>query len=232
MNAGEKPRVIAIDGPAASGKSTVALSLSRRLGFRLMDSGSMYRAVALLAVEKEVQLDDENTLFELARSVRADFRLELPPGASPRVFLGDRDVTEAIRSPGVGEAVSPVSVVGGVRKEMVSLQRESVSEDGVVAEGRDIGTVVFSDAPLKVYLDAALEERIDRRYKELTDKGMNITRSSVEKETEMRDTIDSSREHSPLSIAPDAVLIDTTDMSVVEVVEEISKIWNSRQRDR
>ena|SRR5450830_842809 len=228
MKAGEKLRVIAIDGPAASGKSTVALAISRRLGLKLMDSGSMYRAVALLALEKEVPLDDERALVKLARSVRSDFSLELPIGAMPRIYLGKHDVTEPIRSPRVGEAVSPVSVVEGVRKEMVSLQRKLVSGEGAVVEGRDMGTVVFPDAPLKVYLDAAVEERIDRRYKELADKGMNVTRSSVEDEIEMRDRIDSSREYSPLSLAPDAVLIDTTLMSVADVVEEIVELWHSR----
>jgi cytidylate kinase len=232
MKAGKKPRVIAIDGPAASGKSTVALALSRRLGLMLIDSGSMYRAVALLACEKEVPFDDGEALVELARSVREDLRFQLPPGDTPKIYLGDRDVSEAIRSPRVGEAVSPVSVVEGVRKEMVSLQRELVSGEGAVVEGRDIGTVVFTDAPLKVYLDAAFEERVDRRHKELSGKGMNVTRSRVERETEMRDMIDSSRQHSPLSIAPDAVVIDTTHMSIAEVVEDISKIWNSRRHNR
>ena len=232
MKAGEALRVIAIDGPAASGKSTVALDLSRRLGLKLMDSGSMYRVLALIAVENEVPLDDERALVTLARSVRNDFSLELPASGVPRVHLGKRDVTEAIRSPKVGEAVSAVSVVVGVRNEMVSLQRELVSGEDAVVEGRDMGTVVFPDAPLKVYLDAAVVERIHRRYKELADKGMNVTRSAVENETEMRDRIDSSREHSPLSLASDAVLIDTTDMSVVEVVEEIVKLWHSRHLDR
>ena len=232
MKASEALRVIAIDGPAASGKSTVALDLSRRLGLKLMDSGSMYRALALIAVENEVPLDDERALVTLARSVRNDFSLELTTSGVPRVHLGERDVTEAIRSPRVGEAVSAVSVVEGVRNEMVSLQRKLVSGDDAVVEGRDMGTVVFPDAPLKVYLDAAVGERIHRRYKELADKGMNVTRSSVENETEMRDRIDSSREHSPLSLASDAVLIDTTDMSVVEVVEEIVRLWHSRHLDR
>jgi cytidylate kinase len=232
MNEREEQQVIAIDGPAASGKSTVALALSMRLGLRLMDSGSMYRAVALLAGEKDVPLDDEGALVDLARSVRRNFRLELPNTGTPKIFLGNRDVSEAIRSPRVGEDVSPVSVVEGVRTEIVALQRELVSGEGVVVEGRDIGTVVFTDAPLKVYLDADSDERVNRRHKELSDKGMNVTRSRVEKEIEMRDRIDSSREHSPLCKAPDAILIDTTDMSITEVVEKISKIWHSQKSDR
>jgi cytidylate kinase len=231
MTAGEKTKVIAIDGPAASGKSTVAGALARRLDLELIDSGSMYRAVALLSIVEGVHLDDEAVLVRLARSVRGDFRLELPPDSLPRIYLGKREVTEAIRSPEVGAAVSPVSVVGGVRKEMVSLQRELVSARGAVVEGRDIGTVVFPDAPLKVYLDAEVEERIDRRYKELIDKGVKVARSRVERETEMRDRIDSSRENSPLSMAPDAVLIDTTGISVSDVVEEITEIWHSRDLD-
>ena len=229
MKADGSHPVIAIDGPAASGKSTVALALSRRLGMKLLDSGSMYRAVALLAVEKGVLLDDEGALVGLAESMRRDFKIEVPPDGLPRIYLGRRRVTEEIRSLEVGEAVSPVSAVEGVRKELVSLQRDIVSENGTVVEGRDIGTVVFPDAPLKVYLEAAFEERVDRRYKELLDKGLDVTRNVVERETETRDRIDSSREHSPLSMAPDAVQIDTTCRDVAGIVDEITMIWNSRQ---
>jgi cytidylate kinase len=231
MKAGEKPRVIAIDGPAASGKSSVALALSRRLGLSLMDSGSMYRAVALLACEKGAPLDDEKSLVEIARSVREEFRLELPPDGTPRIYLGNRDVSETIRSARVGAAVSPVSAVDGVRREMVSLQRDLVSEKEAVVEGRDIGTVVFVEAPLKVYLDAAFDERVERRYNELTEKGVNVTRSGVEREIEMRDEIDSSRKNSPLSIATDAIVLDTTNMSIAEVVDEILNIWRLRHAE-
>ena len=167
--------VIAIDGPAASGKSSVAVSLARRLGLSLVDSGSMYRAVTLLAVERNVPLEQPDALLEIARLVSDSFRQEITPDGSPRVFLGDRDVTGEIRSPEVGEAVSPVSAVGAVREEMVRLQRALVGGRGAVVEGRDIGTTVFPDAPFKVFLEAPASERARRRFEELRGKGISVS---------------------------------------------------------
>lgn len=214
--------VIAIDGPAASGKSTVALSLARRLELALVDSGSMYRAVTLLAIEQAVAIDDTDALRVLARSVSADFNLDLSDESPPRVCLGERDVTREIRSPEVGEAVSPVSRVGAVREEMVLLQRTIVGERGAVVEGRDIGTIVFPDAQLKVFLEASPLERARRRFLEFQQKGVPATEVEVRKEIARRDSIDSTRELSPLAVAPDAFLLDTTDMTVEQVVEEVT----------
>lgn len=213
--------VIAIDGPAASGKSTVAQALARRLGVAIIDSGSMYRAVTLIAVEEGVGLDDERGLLRPARVVRRDFRLELPMAGPQRVFLGSREVTEEIRSAAVGRAVSPVSTVAGVRDEMVSLQRETVPATGAVVEGRDIGSTVFPDATLKVFLDATRSERVDRRYRELMEKEVETTRYQVEEEIQTRDSIDSQRELSPLREPPGAVRIDTTGRSIDQVVEVV-----------
>lgn len=212
---------IAIDGPAASGKSTVALGLARRLGLELVDSGSMYRAVTLLALERGTPEDDETALVELAAEVGANFSLELRDGEALRVFLGDREVTDAIRSPEVGRSVSPVSEVAGVRSEMVRLQRCLVRGRGAVVEGRDIGTTVLPDAPAKVFLEASPDERTRRRLEELNAKGIDITGEQVAGEIADRDRIDSSREVSPLTIPPDAVPIDTTDKTVADVVDEI-----------
>lgn len=222
--------LIAIDGPAASGKSTVAVALSRKIGCLLIDSGSMYRAVTLLAVETGTALDDEEKLVELAREVRDLFSLDLPQDSPPRVFLGEREVTDDIRSSTVGHAVSPVSAVEGVRKEMVELQRGiAISSTGAVVEGRDIGTTVFPDAFLKVYLDATEDERSRRRFEERRAKGSKVTPEQVRAEIRTRDRIDSSREASPLTIAPGALVIDTTYMTIDEVVEEIAGACSQRQ---
>lgn len=213
--------VIAIDGPAASGKSTVAVELALRLELMLVDSGSMYRAVTLLALERGVGLDDYHSLSMLAREVRDSFSLDMCDGSTPRIQLGGRVVTREIRFPEVGEAVSPVSAVHGVREEMMRLQRSMVAGGGAVVEGRDIGTTVFPDASLKVFLEASAAQRARRRYLELKDKGMTVTEAEVTDEIAMRDSIDSSREYSPLAMATDALLIDTTDKGVEQVVEEI-----------
>ncbi len=220
--------VIAIDGPAASGKSTVAIELARRLGLSLVDSGSMYRAVTLVALEREVPFDAEDPLREVAEWVSANFRMETPVDDAPRVFLADREVTDEIRSSEVGKAVSPVSAVPGVRDEMVRLQRCLGGPGGAVVEGRDIGTAVFPEAPLKVFLEAPADERSCRRFEELRGKGGNATLEEVEAEIAKRDSIDSSREHSPLSRAPDALLIDTSGIGVGDVVDAIISALRER----
>jgi cytidylate kinase len=147
--------------------------------------------------------------------------MDLPDDAPPRVLLDGRDVTREIRSPEVGEAVSPVSRVGAVREEMVHLQHSMVPGSGAVVEGRDIGTTVFPDAPLKVFLEASVEERARRRFLEFREKGQPATKREVEREIALRDSIDSTRELSPLAMAPDALLLDTTEMTVEEVVDRI-----------
>lgn len=220
--------VVAIDGPAASGKSTVALQVAGRLGMRLVDSGSMYRAVTLLAVERGVPLEDEGLLMDLAREVRRELSIDLISPGDLRVSLGERDVTGDIRSALVGEAVSPVSRHSGVREEMVAFQREIVADQWSVVEGRDIGTTVFPHASLKVFLDATARERAERRYLELKDKGIEVTHTRVDGEIRMRDAIDSSRECSPLVAAEDAMLIDTNDLTIEQVVDEIIKECQAR----
>ncbi len=220
--------IIAIDGPAASGKSTIAIALARRLGLALVDTGSMYRAVALLALETGTRLDDSAALRGLAERVSISFRLELPPDSPTRVFLGDREVTSDIRRPEVGEAVSPVSAHREVRGRMIDLQRCLAAGRGAVVEGRDIGTVVFPGASLKIYLDASPAERSRRRYRELVQKGMDVSPEQVAEEIRTRDTIDSSRDNSPLSAAADAVVIDTTGLSVEQVVDRVMEEVSSR----
>ena len=213
--------VIALDGPAASGKSTVSIALARRLGINLVDSGSMYRAVALVAVERNAELDSEEVLHPIAEEVARSFRIELPASSPPRICLGGRDVTRDVRSPEIGRAVSEVSSLAAVRTVMVELQRSLVRGRPTVVEGRDIGTTVFPDAPLKVYLDASPDERVRRRHGELAGAGTKIALARVREELEHRDSVDASREVSPLALADDAFRINTTGMSVDEVVETV-----------
>lgn len=219
---------LAIDGPAASGKSTVALGVARRVGLVLVDSGSMYRAVALVTIEEGVAVDDRDSLVEVARRVACDFRLELADGETLRFYLGEREVTEEIRSAQVGRCVSPVSEEPGVRSEMVRLQRCLIEGRDAVVEGRDIGTTVLPDAPLKVFLQASSEERSLRRALELEAKGIDVDREQVRADIASRDRIDSSRAVSPLMPAADAVPIDTTDKTAADVVDEIIGLLSDR----
>jgi len=223
-----KHLTIAIDGPAASGKSTVALELARRLNLLLVDSGSMYRAVTLLAIESGIPVDDEDALARIAVEVRSSFRLRLRVGETLRIFIGERDVTEDVRSKQVGDAVSPVSEVPAVREEMVGLQQYLVEGLGAVMEGRDIGTTVLPDAQVKIFLEAPPEERARRRFAELESKGMEVSGEEVAGEIEKRDRIDSSREVSPLRAAPDAVVLETGGKTVADVVDEIVGIICNR----
>jgi CMP/dCMP kinase len=208
--------VIAIDGPAGAGKSTVARAVAEALGFTYLDSGAMYRCVALAALHRGVELDDQAATGEVARSIE----ITLDDG---RVELDGEDVTTKIRTPEVDLAASQVSVHPAVRKEMVKLQRALIESGRYVAEGRDIGTVVSPDAPLKVFLTASDEVRAQRRAEE----SRVLFEDVVEAQRE-RDARDTEREHSALRPADDAVELDTTDLSIAEVVDEVV----SRARDR
>jgi cytidylate kinase len=204
--------LVAIDGPAGAGKSTVTRALSRRLGFTYLDSGAMYRCVALLALESP-----DREPAALARSARIEFVPGFDRrGPGLRVRLDGRDVTEAIRTAEVSEAASRVASDGGVREALVAKQRELISRGDWVAEGRDIGTVVAPEAELKVYLTADPAERARRRAAELGGDA-----EIVLAEQALRDERDSTRVHSPLQAAPGAVVLDTTGMSVEQVVERI-----------
>ena len=222
MTDGTGGPIIAIDGPAASGKSTVATALARRLDLLLVDSGSMYRTVAFLAMESRCGFTDEMAVGAIARRVRAEYRAELSGEGQLRVFLSERDVTGEIRSAEATGAVSDVSRIPVVREEVVDLERSMVSRNGAVVEGRDIGTTVFPDATLKVFLEASAGERARRRYLELREKGIDTTISEVALQIRRRDRIDSSREMSPLAVPAGALLIDTTEKTVAQVVGEIA----------
>ncbi|MFI4953923.1 MAG: (d)CMP kinase [Burkholderiales bacterium] len=206
-SAGARPPVIAIDGPAASGKGTLAQGVATALGYRCLDSGSLYRMVALQAVRQNVALDDEPRLAALADGLETSL-------GEGRIFVSGQDVTEAIRAEPVSAAASRVAVLPRVRTALLTRQRAFRAPPGLVAEGRDMGTIVFPDARLKIYLTASAAARARRRYKQLIDKGNPITIEGLLRDIEERDARDSARPEAPLKAAADAIVLDTTDMAV------------------
>jgi len=219
--------VIAIDGPAGSGKSTTARLCARRLGFFYLDTGAMYRAVTLKVLRSGVRLDDERALRQLLRSTRLELCWD---DGGLRVFLDGEDVSREIRSPEVNRLVSAVSALGVVRKMMVAEQRRLARGRNVVCEGRDIGSVVFPDAQLKIFLECAIAERVRRRRAELKEQGLDkgMSDSEVRRNLLQRDRIDSSRDLSPLRRMPDAVLIDTTHLTIEEEVAVVCALAQRR----
>ncbi|MDD2444049.1 MAG: (d)CMP kinase [Desulfotomaculaceae bacterium] len=210
---------IAIDGPAGAGKSTVAKLVAKELGFLYIDTGAMYRAVTLKALREEVNFSDYNGLDQLAAAARV--KLVAGADADLKVFLNNEEVTEAIRDPEVSRNVSLLARVPSVRKRMVELQKAMAVGGGVVMEGRDIGTAVLPDAPVKIFLTASIEERARRRREELAAKGDIIGQRQMEEEIILRDQVDTSREKDPLAPARDAEIIDSTCHSVEHVVAMI-----------
>ena len=221
-----KPTTIAIDGPAASGKSTLGEALAKYLGYLYFDTGVMYRAVTWAALERGTPIDDEAGVTRLAESLQIDVRpASKPDGRQYDVVCDDVDVTWLIREPRVDAAVSPVSAYAGVRKAMLIQQRRIGLQGNVVMVGRDIGTVVLPEAQLKIYLDASTEERAQRRYRETQQRG-NPTQpyDKILEAMQRRDRIDSNRRVAPLKPARDAVIIDSTDMNVEQVVEAVTRL--------
>ena len=211
--------IIAIDGPVGSGKSTVARRVAELLGYTYLDSGAMYRAVAWKALRDRVPLDSEERLAQLARTTRIDL---LPDEGKLRVMLDGQDVTDAIRTPQVSQAASKVAVVAGVREPMVAEQRRAGKQGGVVMEGRDIGTVVFPHADVKIFLDASPEIRAGRRWREHREKGETLSLEQTLAEIHERDRRDAAREASPLVRAADAVFVDNTAMDAEETARLIA----------
>ena len=203
--------VIAVDGPAASGKGTIAAGAAAALGFHLLDSGSLYRLVALKAIETGIGVDDEAALADAALRLDATF-------SDGTVVLDGRDVTAAIRREPVSAAASRVAVHPRVRAALLARQRAFRRSPGLVADGRDMGSVVFPDARLKIFLTASAEERARRRYKQLIEKGISSTIESLLLDIRERDARDTSRAVAPLAAAADAVVLDTTGMSIEEAV--------------
>lgn len=217
-----KPSTIAIDGPAASGKSTVGEAIAKRLGYLYFDTGVMYRVVTQVALANGVPILDEAAVTEIANQVHIEF---LPPtvddGRQFTILANGADITWDIRSRAVDANVSPVSAYAGVRQAMSAQQRRIGLQGRVVMVGRDIGTVVLPEADLKIYLDASEEERARRRYRERLARGEAVTFESVLNEIRRRDQIDSSRSVAPLKQAADAVYIDSTGLSVEQVIAQV-----------
>jgi len=210
--------IIAIDGPAGAGKSTVAKILAQKLGFLYIDTGAMYRALTLKAIEQKIDVKDSGRLIKMAEATKIDL---VSQDGRLKVLLDGREVSREIREPRVTKLVSDVAKIKGVREAMLKLQRALGKVSDSVLEGRDIGTVVFPDAEKKFYLDAKFNERVDRRYKELKEASREVKSEEVAQDLNNRDTIDSSREFAPLKKADDAVYIDTTNMTIEEVVGKI-----------
>lgn len=214
--------IVAIDGPAGSGKSTVAKEVAKRLGFLYIDTGAMYRALTLKAINEDIDFKNRKALIDLSQNT--EIKLE-EKGDSLRVYMDGKDVTEKIRSMEVTKKVKLLAPVKEVRENMVILQRRlSLSRSGSVVEGRDIATVVFPDAKNKIYLDADVKTRAKRRFTELKEKWLDASLEDVKKDVICRDESDMKRKIAPLKKANDAVVIDTTDMTIEEVVKEVLKI--------
>ena len=220
--------VVAIDGPAGSGKSTSAILVAQKLRYLYIDTGAMYRAITYLAIKKD--LHNKTDIINLAE--KTDLKLDFVEGKT-KVFADGNEITNDIRMPGVNERVSEISTIGEVRKILVHKQREMGKGDrGVVMEGRDIGTVVFPDADVKIFMTASIEERAKRRKKEYSEKGIDISLEDVKNNLQNRDRIDSGREVSPLTIAESAVEVNTSEVSIDEqvniILEEIKKAGNKK----
>ncbi len=218
-----KRLIVAIDGPAGAGKSTLARRVAERIGAVYIDTGAMYRAVALWALRQNLPLEDSHRLETLASHARIEFE----PGATT-ILLNGEDVSEAIRTPEVSQAASQVAAVAGVRRAMVTLQREIAESSKVVMEGRDIGSVVFPDAEVKIYLDASTDIRAQRRADELSSKQIPVDFDQLRQQIEERDSRDRNRAASPLLQAADATYLDSSALTPAEVEEAILRIIRSK----
>ena len=208
--------IVTVDGPAGSGKSTIAKIIAKKYGFTYLDTGAMYRMIALYALENSISLDDTEAVENMLKNTKLDI-------IGNQFFLNGKDVSEEIRTPRVSAIVSPVSAIKEVRVKLVDLQREISKGKSVILDGRDIGTVVFPNGDVKIFLVASPEERAKRRLKEYEEKGVEADYESVLASIKERDYLDSTRKESPLKKAEDAHEIDSSTMSIDEVVEAISK---------
>jgi len=216
-----KKKIIAIDGPAGAGKSTVAQIVGQRLNYTYIDTGAMYRAIAWKVLRDGLTVNDISGIINIANSIT--IKLTYSKGIT-KVFVDENDVTDEIRDPHISGIVSDIAQVSAVREALVSLQQSMAKSGGVVMDGRDIGTHVLPNADIKIFLTASIEERAQRRWRELTDKGFAVDLADIMRDIATRDKKDCEREISPLLQAPDAILLDTTGLSIEQAVITILKI--------
>ncbi len=213
--------IVAIDGPAGSGKGTVTKQVAQEMGLTNIDTGATYRCVALAVIENNVLLEEKSKIIELAKNIKIDMDIQ------QNIFLNGRNVTKQIRSKEVSAIVSQISSIKDVRLLMVDLQRKLAEGKDVIMEGRDITTYVFPNADVKIYLDASIEERAKRRYKEMQERQIEATYEEILENIKMRDENDKNKEIGSLKIAPDAIVIDTTELSIEKVTEKVKEIIKS-----
>jgi CMP/dCMP kinase len=218
--------VIAIDGPSGVGKGTVARALARRRGWHFLDSGALYRILALAALDAGVDSADAAAVAALAPGL--DIKFSVEPDDNEHIIVGGKDVGARVRAETTGQLASVIAVLPEVRAALLARQRAFRQPPGLVADGRDMGTVVFPDAPLKIFLDATPEERARRRLKQLSEAGINAKLSNLCAEIRERDVRDRNRRHSPLKAASDAIVIDTTALPVAEVLSRVETLVNAR----
>lgn len=217
---------IAIDGPSATGKSTLAKALAKELSFIYIDTGAMYRAVGLYNIRKNIDLNNEDDVVNTLKDISIDIKYI---DKEQRIFLNGEDVSSQIREEKVGMAASIVSTYKKVREVLVELQRSLANVQNVIMDGRDIGTVVLPNASLKIFLTASSEERTKRRYLELKEKGKDVSIEDVAKELKERDERDTKRANSPLTKAEDAILVDTTNMNIEKTIKHIKNLYEKRK---
>lgn len=215
--------IVAVDGPAGSGKGSITKIVAEKLNLTTIDTGAMYRSVTLAMIEQNVKIEDTDKIKEILKNIEIEF------ADNGKVLLNGRDVTLKIRSKEVNEFVSPVSTIKVVREHLANVQREMAKSIDVIMEGRDIGTNVFPNADVKIYLDATPEERARRRFKQNQENGIKMPYEEILKNVKERDYIDSHREIAPLTKAPDAIYIDSTEMTIEEVTETVMKIIKEKR---
>jgi len=209
--------IITVDGPSGAGKGTLCYALAEKLGYALLDSGAIYRVTALAALQRKTDLTNESALAELARHLNIQF---IPQNGEVNILLAGMNVSHLIRTQEVADAASKVAVFPEVRSALLQLQQDFAKNDGLIADGRDMGTVVFPNAQVKLFLDASAEERAKRRYKQLQNKGINGNFEQILAEIKERDFRDRNREVAPLKPAYDALLLDSTTLSIGEVIDQ------------
>ena len=221
------PPVVTVDGPSGTGKGTITQILAEKLGWHILDSGALYRVLALAVKSHAIDLDDETSITAMAQYLDVEFR----PGEKmhANIFLEGQEVSDTIRTEEIGNCASIIAAIPSVREALLTRQLAFRQAPGLIADGRDMGTVVFPQAKIKIYLTASPEERAKRRYKQLKEKGINVNIPALSREIAQRDERDASRTIAPLKPADDAIIIDTSDMGIDEVVEQIEQLLVSNE---